>query len=181
MPYCKNNSKKTFIGDEPSPKGLGYCASGEKEGTKMKGKDGNIWIKSDNKWIKYNNTDYNKIIFNKLYKWWLMLSQGGIIVIYQNNTHKLIKSSKSKKEIIKKWNEYDKDKEIKAIIWSAISIDVIQQFVEYLIKKSTKTQLDKFIKMKKLPDYLLKNYKKYFKKDKFISSKDYYFKQRLLF
>jgi hypothetical protein len=68
MPNCKNNSKKTFIGDEPSPKGLGYCASGEKEGTKMKGKDGNIWIKSDNKWIKYNNTDYNKIIFNKLYK-----------------------------------------------------------------------------------------------------------------
>jgi hypothetical protein len=67
-----------------------------------------------------------------------MLSQGSIIVIYQNNTHKLIKSSKSKKEIIKKWNKYDKDKEIKAIIWSAISIDVIQQFVEYLIKKTTK-------------------------------------------
>ena len=29
MPNCKNNPKKTFIGDEPSPKGLGYCASGE--------------------------------------------------------------------------------------------------------------------------------------------------------
>ena len=42
MPHCKNNHKKTYIGDEPSPKGLGYCASGEKEGTKMKGKDGNM-------------------------------------------------------------------------------------------------------------------------------------------
>jgi hypothetical protein len=51
MPHCKNNHKKTYIGDEPSPKGLGYCASGEKEGTKMKGKDGNIWIKSNGKWI----------------------------------------------------------------------------------------------------------------------------------
>jgi hypothetical protein len=179
MPYCKNNSKKTYVGNEPSPKGLGYCASGEKEGTKMKGKDGNIWIKSNGKWIKHNQIDYNKILFNKLYKWWLMLSQGGIIVIYQNDSHKLIKSSKSKKEIVIKWNEYNKDKEIKAIIWSAMSIDVIQQFVAYLIKKSTKNQLDELIKMKNLPDYLLENYKKYFKKEKFISSKDYYFKQKI--
>ena len=45
MPTCKNNSKKTYNGNEPSPKGLGFCASSEKEGTKMKGNDGNIWIK----------------------------------------------------------------------------------------------------------------------------------------
>lgn len=45
MPYCKNNPKKTYKGTEPSPKGLGYCASGEKEGTIKKGKDGNKWIK----------------------------------------------------------------------------------------------------------------------------------------
>ena len=43
MPYCLNNPKRTYKGNEPSPKGLGYCASGEKEGTKMKGKDGNMW------------------------------------------------------------------------------------------------------------------------------------------
>ena len=29
---------------EPSPKGLGYCAHGMKEGDKKKGKDGNMWI-----------------------------------------------------------------------------------------------------------------------------------------
>lgn len=59
MPYCINNNKKTYIGNEPSPKGLGYCASGEKEGTEMKGKDGNIWIKSNGKWIKKNTSIVN--------------------------------------------------------------------------------------------------------------------------
>jgi hypothetical protein len=60
MPYCINNNKKTYTGNEPSPKGLGYCASGEKEGTKMKGKDGNMWIKSNGKWIKNNATLVDK-------------------------------------------------------------------------------------------------------------------------
>jgi hypothetical protein len=169
MPHCKNNPKKTYEGTEPSPKGLGYCASGEKEGTKMKGKDGNMWIKSNGKWIKYEK-DYYKLLLNKLYKWWRYLSQGGIIVIFQNNSHKLIKK-------IKQWEEYDKDKEIKAIIWSAMSVDIIQLFVQYLIKKSSKKQLEEFIKMKNLPDYLLENYKKYFRKEKFKSNKDYIFKK----
>jgi len=52
MPYCINNPKRTYTGKEPSPKGLGYCASGEKEGTEMKGKDGNMWVKSKGKWVK---------------------------------------------------------------------------------------------------------------------------------
>ena len=39
--YCKNNPKKTYLGTEPSPKGLGYCASGEK--------DGNMWVKKNGK------------------------------------------------------------------------------------------------------------------------------------
>jgi len=60
MPYCINNNKKTYTGNEPSPKGLGYCASGEKEGTKMKGKDGNMWIKSNGKWIKNKTTLVDK-------------------------------------------------------------------------------------------------------------------------
>jgi hypothetical protein len=51
MPYCINNVKRTYTGNEPSPKGLGYCASGEKEGTIMKGKDGKMWIKKNGKWI----------------------------------------------------------------------------------------------------------------------------------
>ena len=44
MPNCIKDPKSTYKGTEPSPKGLGYCAHSEKVGTKMKGKDGNMWI-----------------------------------------------------------------------------------------------------------------------------------------
>jgi hypothetical protein len=179
MLYCKNNLKKTYTGKEPSPKGLGYCASGEKEGTEMKGLDGNMWVKKDGRWKK-KEPFYEKLI-NKLYKWWVPLSLGQIIVIYQDGKHKLIASSmktnKAKSnEIMKKWKEFDEDKEVKSIIWSAQSTDAIHQFVKYLIKKSTKKQLEEFIQMKNLPNYLLENYKKYFKKDYLFGNKDYHFK-----
>ena len=46
MPKCKNDDNKNYNGDEPSPKGLGYCANAEydrtvSEGALKKGKDGN--------------------------------------------------------------------------------------------------------------------------------------------
>ena len=95
MPHCKNNPKRTYTGKEPSPKGLGFCASGEKKGTEMKGKDGNMWVKSKGKWVKttltkkadcdnivkyvktqkmrsghaYKTELYGKDIDGKFYKW----------------------------------------------------------------------------------------------------------------
>ncbi len=41
---CLNDPKKYYKGDEPSPKGRGYCASAEKIGTKKKGGDGKMWV-----------------------------------------------------------------------------------------------------------------------------------------
>lgn len=60
MPYCKNNPKRSYKGTEPSPKGLGYCASGEKIGSKKKGRDGNMWIvkkisSGSKRWYKHNS------------------------------------------------------------------------------------------------------------------------------
>ncbi len=182
MPYCINNSKKTYKGDEPSPKGLGYCASAEKEGTEMKGKDGNMWIKKNDRWVKKNaKNDYREKLFNKLYKWWLQLSQGNIIIIYQDGKSKLVKSDmKTKKAQIKdlteKWTELGKNKEVKAIIWSAQSIDIIEMFINFFIKKLTLNELDELIKIKNLPEYLLDKYKKYFEKYKLFSEKDYTFR-----
>ena len=71
MPICKNNPKKKYTGQEPSPKGLGFCASGEKEGTKMKGKDGNLWIKKNGRWIKKIDNKIDNTILNyfKLFKY----------------------------------------------------------------------------------------------------------------
>jgi hypothetical protein len=71
MPLCIKDSKKSFNGNEPSPKGLGYCAHSEEIGTIKEGLDGNLWIvvKMENikKWIIHkkiltkNNIYYKKI------------------------------------------------------------------------------------------------------------------------
>ena len=72
MPYCLKNSKSSYKGNEPSPKGLGYCAHCEEIGTMRIGLDGNYWIINKNKknikkWILYlrilkkNNIFYKKI------------------------------------------------------------------------------------------------------------------------
>ena len=60
MPKCKNDPNRTYNGDEPSPKGLGYCAHAEKLGILKKGKDGNIWknevtVKGVKRWVKHKS------------------------------------------------------------------------------------------------------------------------------
>jgi hypothetical protein len=44
MPKCINDQTKSYKGDEPSPKGLGYSASLLEPGYVQEGNDGNIWI-----------------------------------------------------------------------------------------------------------------------------------------
>ena len=44
MPTCKNDCKRYYRGDEPSPKGLGYCAHAEKINQRRRGKDGKFWV-----------------------------------------------------------------------------------------------------------------------------------------
>ena len=92
----------------------------------MKGKDGNTWIVSKGRWIKHQNDDYYKILLDKLSKWWQQMAQGNIIIIYQDGKHKLVTSPKKthkakSNDIIEKWKEYNNDKNIKAILWSAQS------------------------------------------------------------
>ena len=65
MPKCKNADTGTYKGTEPSPKGLGYCARGEKVGKKKKGLDGNMWEVKETKngtarWVKI--TKINKSV-----------------------------------------------------------------------------------------------------------------------
>ena len=65
MPKCKNDPTRSYKGTEPSPKGLGYCAHGMKEGDKKKGKDGNMWIikKIKNgslRWMKFKEKKNNE-------------------------------------------------------------------------------------------------------------------------
>ena len=64
MPFCKNDPKRKYKGDEPSPKGLGWCAHGEKEGKVRKGLDGNKWVvkkvsSGSLRWVKQSNNKSN--------------------------------------------------------------------------------------------------------------------------
>ena len=57
MPVCKNDPSKKYKGNEPSPKGFGYCAHAEKVFTIKEGTDNEKWIVIDDKnktkkWIK---------------------------------------------------------------------------------------------------------------------------------
>lgn len=53
MHICKNDPKKFYKGDEPSPKGFGYCAHAESIGKVRKGKDGNMWkVETTSKGVK---------------------------------------------------------------------------------------------------------------------------------
>ena len=86
MPHCKNDPKRTYKGDEPSPKGLGFCAHAEDIGKTMKGYDGKYWKivettsgvkrwQKDNK--KLTTKDFDKLskkyakdnISDSKYKW----------------------------------------------------------------------------------------------------------------
>ena len=67
MPKCKNDNKRYYKGNEPSPRGLGYSAQVMKEGSKKKGKDGNMWIVKKIKdgslrWMNFENKDDYKIV-----------------------------------------------------------------------------------------------------------------------
>jgi hypothetical protein len=185
MPVCKNNPKKSYTGTEPSPKGLGFCASSEKEGTIMKGSDGNMWIKSSGRWVKNKsdeNIQYKKLLYKKLYNWWKKLATESIIIIYKDLTNKIIKSNlktmKAKSTDIKnKWDEFGQDNDVVAIIWSAQSTDTIDFFIDYIIKKNSKSKLDELLKLKNISSYLLENYKKFFIKHQLNSKKDYTFRQ----
>jgi hypothetical protein len=190
MLICKNDKKKKYKGTEPSPKGLGYCAHAEKEGKKRKGKDGNTWIikKVSNgslRWIKIRDThQIKKQLHNKIYKWWLKLSEGEFIIIYKNKKYKNIKSNKKthiakSKDITTKLIELGKNKDVEAIIWSAMSIDILDNFINYLIYKISKKELKKILNLKKTKEYFINNYKKYFTKNKLQTNKDYVFKSFL--
>lgn len=65
MPKCINDSTKSYKGDEPSPKGLGYSASSEEVGKILKGLDGSYWTVKNTaickRWVKYKLENFDNI------------------------------------------------------------------------------------------------------------------------
>jgi hypothetical protein len=60
MPKCKNDKTRSYTGNEPSPKGRGYCAHAEEVGKRRKGKDGQFWVVKETKrgkrWFKVSKS-----------------------------------------------------------------------------------------------------------------------------
>ena len=57
MPKCIDDPSRSYTGNEPSPKGLGYCAHTQAVGTTKTGNDGNTWTvettyKGTKRWVK---------------------------------------------------------------------------------------------------------------------------------
>lgn len=123
MPVCKNNIHKKYTGMEPSPKGFGFCASVEKEGTKMKGKDGNIWIKKNGRWFIYKkneNNEDNKKLSKKTSK---KLSLEKLKEI--NKKYKITSSGTKEELVLRLWN-------IRNV---AISNEDLMLIIDFLEKK----------------------------------------------
>ena len=170
MPKCKNSPTGTYKGTEPSPKGRGYCAKGEKVNKKMKGNDGKMWIISETKtglkrWIKFTN---NKINSTKNSKKVTKTKQEKTKIKGPKNIlsptllkyHKkaIAKRSKRKSKIIDTMkNKYYNDN-IQAesdLLYSKILQAGLEKLFKVKIKKNTKDKIYEFIieRKKKYPDY----------------------------
>ena len=113
MPKCKNSPTGTYKGSEPSPKGLGYCARGEKMGKKKKGRDGNMWIVKETKngtprWVKITKTeksDVKKVEKKKVKSKKLKSKKVKSKKVEKKNLKKIIKNINTKNIIVHKNNK----------------------------------------------------------------------------
>jgi len=168
MPLCKNDSKSSYIGDEPSPKGLGYCAHPETEGTIMKGRDGNNWIKTGTRWYKMKEYKLDKIrdkLYKKMYPWFKKISMKGFLLINKLNKCKFY-NGKNIKTIL----ESDK---IDMMIWTSLSSDSLIFFINYILEKKDATTIEKLLTSRNILLYILENKEDYLIKSKLYTEKDY--------
>ena len=125
----KKGSKKGSRDDRPSPS---ESATLFKVGTTKIGNDGNNWTITKNKngikkWTNESESvGLSEIVFDHLYKWWLKISEGGIIIIYTNGNYETY-TSKMKtrtaqiKDTEKAWKAFAENDKVEAIVTSAMS------------------------------------------------------------
>ena len=128
MPTCKNDNYKKYTGKEKSPKGRGWCPTGEKLGRKRIGRDKNVW-EIVKKWEKVKIDDSSSSLsstssFNN-----------------SSSSFSLFKSKKKKKKKKKKKTKKKKVKDSQSIKYSKASKKEINKYIQKiykLIKKKSK-------------------------------------------
>jgi len=155
MPFCKNDPKKTYKGNEPSPKGLGYCAHAEDIGKIRTGLNNKKWIvsvteKGVKRWIIYKKKNQNAIKKNKKCT----------LVHYWKNGYSYI-GLNIRKGYIRKWIDYNlfEDKETK-IPKNSKEIKLNKKTIQYYC--GNKNRLEKNNDQYKAIKEKMKGYKTYF-------------------
>lgn len=144
---CKNDSTTYYTGNEPSPKGFGYCAHSEKKDEIKKGKDGNLWIISIVKngikrWTKITSkTYYPTNTYGNEYICYIGKNDIYIYIIDKNKSEKFINKYKIKK-IFYGTDKYDNKKKVNTLLLQLSDLEYI--FIGGIIYKF-KT-LEKIIK-----------------------------------
>lgn len=117
------------------------------------------------------------VLYTRLFDWWLRLSKGQIILVYKDGSYHFYLKNRNQKNWKERWKKLKKDSQIKAILFSSISNDNLTFFVNYFLSLPEK-EIKSLMKIKDLPSYLIKNYKKFFKKYKIFTIKDYTLKHK---
>ena len=177
MPACNNDASRSYSGLEPSPKGAGFCAHAEEVGSIRTGKDGGQWIVASQgkhkRWVPHNPT--RSLLEAKLNPWWQKLAEGGAMVVKANGAHAMIGSSKVTraaqiKDRRTQWEAAAADDDVVAIVWSPMSRDALEHFVNFVCKRpgdASKMARGDAVAM------LAKSHATYFVRERLYTNKDH--------
>lgn len=172
MTKCLNDPKSSFKGNEPSPKGFGYCAHAEKVGTIKKGKDGKKWIiistkknivrwthYSENKSKKNQNKEENKKLDYSKFVCYHKVEKRGRFKIFKDRLCGIL--SPDKKHLYK-WIDYN--------TFQKKLTEIPKLYVKKIIKKDFREKY--YCGNKKR---IFKNNEEYKNIKKLVKNKKYYF------
>ena len=143
MPECKNDPSRTYKGDEPSPKGLGYCAHAEKVGKRMEGKDGYYWLvkttkKGSKRWVKDEGVIFVFYTMQKGGTWTYKKFPKNWDLVGSGHTNPFTKDG------MKNYFKYEREEQFGG------SMKNREKMKEYLTKIFDKLKKDKIIKFYKI-------------------------------
>lgn len=152
MPACKNDTKRSYKGDEPSPKGLGYCAHAERVGTVRKGRDGIEWTVSETgagvrRWTKV--VDRFDVLIRAVEPWYTKLANGALLVIRGGGEFQLLeakqKTAAARSAAMRRAHAaLGSDPSVRAIVWTSVSRDVLKSFVRRVLNRAPSPLLRRF-------------------------------------
>ena len=148
MPKCLNDPKRYYRGDEPSPKGLGYCAHAARAGARKRGRDGAWWVARDHvtgagtrvrAWKPAGVAGRRDAAARKkgtdvwglnrpLERLWRKLASGDwIVIVSVDGKQKMLRQPKTGAARIRSYKKLRQDPDIQALIMASSSPDCYER------------------------------------------------------